>query len=527
MIEIPITAKCPTCGAISNYPEHSAILFCGQCGTKIDVPPEYISPRPKPKPRISRNVGAILAIVVVAIVIFSVLMIPGILVPDADGDGYPDAEDIFPDDANEWLDSDSDGIGNNADAFPYNVNEQTDSDSDGVGDNGDIFPLDSTESVDTDEDGVGNNADTDDDNDNVTDEKDVFPLDSSEWEDWDNDGKGDNKDFVYVQLSFETSSTWYSYGNVFMTGDTMYYVRSRWGTATADSFSDYASIDYQYVMSSSLPDLYNKTYYTYQYDYKVPWGFYYDEVGDIAVHGNTIYVVRINTFFEGDTMYDGYGSSIEKLSMSGTVTSFKTATKGDYYGGLATDGEIFVYIESLDDSDTRLHYFGARSGTISYGDISSANVFDGKIVYEVDENNETHIDIYDTLTQQSTRHASSDSDSDIEIYNPHINGTKVIWTKRTGTSSSRQYYLMMYDIEAGTTTTIYQGSEFIGLLDFKGHMIAYNERVNGTTYFSIMDLASMESRQVINKSCYASIGSTMIGFTDAGAGNIYYTKNEG
>jgi len=37
---------------------------------------------------------------------------------DADGDGYDDAIDAFPNDPTEWADSDGDGIGDNADPFP-------------------------------------------------------------------------------------------------------------------------------------------------------------------------------------------------------------------------------------------------------------------------------------------------------------------------------------------------------------------------------------------------------------------------
>lgn len=88
-------------------------------------------------------------------------------VTDTDGDGYDDADDVFPNDANEWLDSDKDGIGNNSD---------TDDDNDGVLDSVDAFPLDATESVDTDGDGIGNNADTDDDNDGIFDVDDEEPL---------------------------------------------------------------------------------------------------------------------------------------------------------------------------------------------------------------------------------------------------------------------------------------------------------------------------------------------------------------
>ena len=39
---------------------------------------------------------------------------------DSDGDGYPDAEDTFPDDETEWLDSDGDGVGDNGDPLSGN-----------------------------------------------------------------------------------------------------------------------------------------------------------------------------------------------------------------------------------------------------------------------------------------------------------------------------------------------------------------------------------------------------------------------
>ncbi|MDG1931866.1 MAG: hypothetical protein P8I86_04825, partial [Luminiphilus sp.] len=38
--------------------------------------------------------------------------------PDADGDGVPDASDAFPYDASETADSDGDGVGDNRDYYP-------------------------------------------------------------------------------------------------------------------------------------------------------------------------------------------------------------------------------------------------------------------------------------------------------------------------------------------------------------------------------------------------------------------------
>jgi len=100
---------------------------------------------------------------------------------DRDGDGYPDAQDAFPDNSAEWLDSDGDGVGNNSDAFPNNAAESKDTDNDGTGDNSDAFPNNPAESKDTDGDGTGDNSD-------------AFPNNPAESKDTDNDGIGDNSD---------------------------------------------------------------------------------------------------------------------------------------------------------------------------------------------------------------------------------------------------------------------------------------------------------------------------------------------
>ncbi len=122
---------------------------------------------------------------------------------DADGDGYPDSTDAFPNDSSEWQDTDGDGVGDNGDAFPNDATETVDSDSDGVGDNSDAFPNDATETVDSDSDGVGDNSDAfpndasetlDTDGDTVGDNADAFPDDASETVDTDMDGVGDNSD---------------------------------------------------------------------------------------------------------------------------------------------------------------------------------------------------------------------------------------------------------------------------------------------------------------------------------------------
>ena len=119
---------------------------------------------------------------------------------DSDNDGVDDADDAFPDDANEWVDTDMDGWGDNADvdddgdgwldvdedscgsdsmdsgSVPADLDgdgdcdgEDYDIDGDGVMNPDDDFPDDSSEWLDLDGDGTGNNADTDDDGDGWTD----------------------------------------------------------------------------------------------------------------------------------------------------------------------------------------------------------------------------------------------------------------------------------------------------------------------------------------------------------------------
>jgi hypothetical protein len=123
--------------------------------------------------------------------------------PDADGDGYSDENDDFPNNPSEWLDTDGDGVGDNSDVFPNDSGEWMDSDGDGVGDNGDAFPNDANETMDSDNDGVGDNADMfpnnafeylDSDGDGVGDNSDAFPFDANETMDSDGDGVGDNAD---------------------------------------------------------------------------------------------------------------------------------------------------------------------------------------------------------------------------------------------------------------------------------------------------------------------------------------------
>ena len=121
-------------------------------------------------------------------------------IPDRDGDGIGDEEDVFPDDFQEWLDSDNDGVGDNADAYPYNNSESKDTDGDTYGDNIDEFPFDGSEWLDTDGDGYGDNQD-------------AFPYDSLEHSDTDGDGVGDITDAYPTdptkwKRESESDSTW-------------------------------------------------------------------------------------------------------------------------------------------------------------------------------------------------------------------------------------------------------------------------------------------------------------------------------
>jgi hypothetical protein len=126
-----------------------------------------------------------------------------IIDPDSDGDGVPDSEDAFPNDASETTDTDGDGVGDNGDAFPNDASESADSDGDGTGDNADVFPNDATETTDSDGDGVGDNGDAfpndasesaDSDGDGTGNNADAFPNDAAETTDTDGDGVGDNGD---------------------------------------------------------------------------------------------------------------------------------------------------------------------------------------------------------------------------------------------------------------------------------------------------------------------------------------------
>jgi hypothetical protein len=145
--------------------------------------------------------------------------------PDADGDGWSNAGDPFPQDGTQWEDRDNDNygdnpLGNNPDAFPDDQSQWADTDGDGYGDrkvlpNGDWFPNDPTQWSDFDNDGYGDNADgnngdqcrelygestipaargcPDTDKDGVVDPFDAFPEDFYQQTDNDGDGYGDNQ----------------------------------------------------------------------------------------------------------------------------------------------------------------------------------------------------------------------------------------------------------------------------------------------------------------------------------------------
>ncbi|NRB81825.1 MAG: hypothetical protein HRU38_24720 [Saccharospirillaceae bacterium] len=121
---------------------------------------------------------------------YPVLIIEANIYRDADRDGYWVFEDVFDDDATEYLDSDNDGVGDN---------EDLDDDNDGYSDLDEIDNgTDSLSANDTpaDNDGdfISDLNDDDDDNDLVLDIHDAFPFDASETQDSDNDGIGDNVD---------------------------------------------------------------------------------------------------------------------------------------------------------------------------------------------------------------------------------------------------------------------------------------------------------------------------------------------
>lgn len=81
-----------------------------------------------------KTIISIFVVILVAVSTLGCLQDGDIFDPDrdSDGDGYPDSQDAFPDDPNEWRDSDNDGIGDNSDTSPYDL------DNDGFGDDTDL-----------------------------------------------------------------------------------------------------------------------------------------------------------------------------------------------------------------------------------------------------------------------------------------------------------------------------------------------------------------------------------------------------
>ena len=117
--------------------------------------------------------------------------------PDSDGDGWSDAGDWAPNNADQWVDADGDGRGDNylfeLDEYQMHVNQS-----------GDAFPTDSSQWNDTDGDGFGDNFDNASWESyrpsawpgellSVTNLTDAFPLDRTQYLDSDGDWVGDNQ----------------------------------------------------------------------------------------------------------------------------------------------------------------------------------------------------------------------------------------------------------------------------------------------------------------------------------------------
>lgn len=130
------------------------------------------------------------------------------IVHDEDGDGIPDADDMFKFNPTQWKDSDGDGYGDNQednasqiDAFPNNPTQWSDSDGDGYGDNQspgavrvDNFTNNPTQWEDFDKDGYGDNQSS-----GAT-QVDNFTNNPSQWKDSDGDGYGDNQSVGATQV---------------------------------------------------------------------------------------------------------------------------------------------------------------------------------------------------------------------------------------------------------------------------------------------------------------------------------------
>ena len=149
---VEMAIQCPRCG----YPNVAEAIYCAQCGSfitqNLQTPQQYspqlqytpssqnqapsygayqlypMAPLPPPPGKPNRAIKAIaisiIAVSIVLIIIFAYILNPAIsplsIIHDTDGDGYPDASDLFPNDSTEWKDTDGDGHGDNSDFFPSN-----------------------------------------------------------------------------------------------------------------------------------------------------------------------------------------------------------------------------------------------------------------------------------------------------------------------------------------------------------------------------------------------------------------------
>jgi len=113
--------KCPTCGA--DNPEQ--VEFCLKCSSRI--------PNTKPdRATQGRRKTIRLPTALVVLAVIAVILGPALTyvyfspdyswsdsIQDADGDGFSDSEDLFPEDGTEWSDIDADGVGDIADIWDY------------------------------------------------------------------------------------------------------------------------------------------------------------------------------------------------------------------------------------------------------------------------------------------------------------------------------------------------------------------------------------------------------------------------
>ena len=145
---------------------------------------------------------------------------------DNDSDGYSDDGDDFPNESTQWLDSDQDGYGDELDGFQYDscpsiAGTSTidqfgceDGDGDGMSDENDLWPDDASQWMDSDGDGYGDQSNAvdgdtcptefgtatsngmfgcpDADGDSYADSDDAFPDEATQHSDADGDGWGDN-----------------------------------------------------------------------------------------------------------------------------------------------------------------------------------------------------------------------------------------------------------------------------------------------------------------------------------------------